>query len=82
MDRSSHYRMEKKLLLTFVYILLFPAMLFILAGDAAWPEGWVFTLWFLVLCYSAIIYLFRKDPALLAERYQKPGSSNQAGWDR
>jgi protein-S-isoprenylcysteine O-methyltransferase Ste14 len=82
MDRSSQYRMEKKLLLTLVYILLFPALLFILAGDTAWPEGWVFTLWFLALCYSAIMYLYRKDPALLAERYQKPGSGNQAGWDR
>jgi len=74
--------MERKLLYAFLYILIFPALLFILAGDAAWPEGWVFTLWFLVLCYSTIIYLYRKDPALLEERYKKPGTGNQAGWDR
>jgi hypothetical protein len=27
-------------------------------------------------------YLYRKDPALLAERYKQPGSANQKGWDR
>ena len=74
--------MERKLLFAFVYILIFPALLFILAGDAIWPEGWVFTLWFLVLCYSTILYLYRKDPALLEERYRKPGTGNQEGWDR
>lgn len=74
--------MEKKLLFVFVYILIFPVLIFILAGDATWPEGWVFTIWFLILCYSTILYLYRKDPALLAERYKKPGTGNQEGWDR
>jgi protein-S-isoprenylcysteine O-methyltransferase Ste14 len=74
--------MERKLLFTFVYILIFPALIFIPAGDIMWPEGWVFTLWFLVLCYSTIFHLYRKDPALLEERYKKPGTGNQEGWDR
>jgi protein-S-isoprenylcysteine O-methyltransferase Ste14 len=26
--------------------------------------------------------LYRKDPALLAERYRKPGTVNQKGWDK
>ena len=33
------------------------------------------------LCFSTILYLYRKDPALLAERYQKPGAGNQERWD-
>ncbi len=33
-------------------------------------------------CFSTILYLYRKDPALLEERYQKPGAGNQPGWDR
>jgi protein-S-isoprenylcysteine O-methyltransferase Ste14 len=33
-------------------------------------------------CYTTIIYLYRKDPALLAERYRKPGTGEQKGWDR
>lgn len=73
--------MDKKVIFAFLYILLFPIILFLLAGDWGWREGWVFTLWFLVLCYSAIIYLYRKDPALLAERYRKPGTGNQKPWD-
>jgi protein-S-isoprenylcysteine O-methyltransferase Ste14 len=73
--------MEKKLIATFLYILIFPALLFFLAGDWSWREGWVFTTWFLVLCYTVIMYLHRKDPALLAERYRMPGTGNQQPWD-
>jgi protein-S-isoprenylcysteine O-methyltransferase Ste14 len=70
------------LLLTALYILFFPALLLLLSGDWFWIEGWIFTVWFLALCYAAISYLYRNDPALLAERYKKPGSLNQQGWDR
>jgi hypothetical protein len=68
--------MEKKLIGAFLYILLFPVLLFLLAGDWGWREGWVFSLWFLVLCYTVIMYLYRKDPGLLAERYRMPGTGN------
>lgn len=64
--------MKKKLAFAFLYILFFPILLFLLIGDWEWREGWIFSLWFLVLCYSVIIYLYRKDPGLLAERYQMP----------
>jgi protein-S-isoprenylcysteine O-methyltransferase Ste14 len=70
------------LLLTALYILFFPALLLSLSGDWFWIEGWIFTAWFLALCYAAISYLYRNDPGLLAERYKKPGSLNQQGWDR
>jgi len=74
--------MDRKVLFAFLYILIFPAFLLILSGDLLWTEGWVFSLWFLILCYSTILYLYRKDPALLAERYKKPGTGNQESWDR
>jgi len=64
-----------------LYILIFPALLLFLSGDWFWTEGLIFSLWFLILCYTTIIYLYRKDPALLNERYKKPGSGNQKGWD-
>jgi protein-S-isoprenylcysteine O-methyltransferase Ste14 len=70
-----------KILFTFLYILIFPALLLFLSGDWFWTEGLIFSLWFLILCYTTIIYLYRKDPALLNERYKKPGSGNQKGWD-
>jgi protein-S-isoprenylcysteine O-methyltransferase Ste14 len=74
--------MEKKVIFAFLYILLFPVLIIILSGDFTWAEGWVFSIWFIVLCYSTIFYLYRKDPALLAERYMQPGASNQERWDR
>jgi len=74
--------MEKKIVFAFLYILVFPALLFLLSGDLAWLEGWIFSIWFIVLCFSTILYLLRKDPSLLEERYQHPGAGNQEPWDR
>ncbi len=71
-----------KLIFTFFYILIFPALLLYISGDWWWTEGWIFGLWFLALCYTTITYLYIKDPALLSERYQKPGAGNQKKWDR
>ena len=74
--------MEKKVALAFLYILIFPALIILLSGDFFWPEGWIFCTWFILLCYSTILYLEHKDPALLAERYKQPGTGNQVRWDR
>jgi protein-S-isoprenylcysteine O-methyltransferase Ste14 len=74
--------MEKKVLAAFLYILIFPALILVLSGDLFWPEGWIFGIWLLALSYSTILYLYRKDPALLEERFKQPGEGGQAGWDR
>ncbi|HJX56743.1 MAG TPA: isoprenylcysteine carboxylmethyltransferase family protein [Methanoregula sp.] len=74
--------MKKKIIFAFLYILLFPALFFVISGDFTWHEGWIFSIWFLGLCYTTILYLYRKDPALLEERYKQPGTGNQEGWDR
>ena len=71
-----------KMIFSLIYILMFPAVLLFLSGDWFWVEGWIFSIWFVVLCFTTIIYLYRKDPALLAERYRKPGTVNQKGWDK
>lgn len=71
-----------KLVFTFLYILIFPALLLLLSGDWCWTEGWIFSCWFTVLCFTTILYLYKKDPALLQERYQQPGAGNQKGWDK
>src|SRR5512136_2809587 len=67
---------------TLLYILIFPVLLMLLSGDWTWIQGWIFCIWFIVLCFTTIIYLYRHDPALLAERYRKPGTGQQQGWDR
>ena len=71
-----------KLFLTFIFILIFPAALLFISGNWLWPEGWIFSIWWLGLCYLTIIYLYRYDPALLEERYRIPGSGEEKGWDR
>jgi len=53
-----------------------------ISGNWLWLQGWIFSIWFLGLCYLTIIYLYLYDPALLEERYRKPGSGEEKGWDK
>ena len=71
-----------RMVLTAIYILVFPALILFLSGDWFWVEGWIFSIWFIAFCATTIIYLYRKDPELLAERYKQPGADNQRGWDK
>lgn len=71
-----------KLAATALYIAAWPALLFVLAGDGRWLEGWLFAGWFLGLCATVIVWLYRKDPALLTERFRRPGTGGEQGWDR
>jgi len=71
-----------RLFLTAVYILIFPVLILLLSGDWLWVEGWIFDVWLIVLCAVTIVYLYLKDPALLAERYKQPGTPGQRDWDR
>jgi protein-S-isoprenylcysteine O-methyltransferase Ste14 len=63
------------------YMALWPVLLLLLAGDARWIEGWILTVWFLALCATVMIWLYRRDPSLLAERFRRIGSGGQKGWD-
>lgn len=71
-----------KILLTFIYILIFPVVLLTISGNCFWIQGWIFSIWFLGLSYSTVIYLYKYDPGLLEERYRKPGSGDEKGWDK
>ena len=71
-----------KLILTVPYLLVWPALILLLGGDAHWTEGWMFGSWFIGVCTTTIVWLYRKDPALLAERYRRPGSGGQSGRDK
>ena len=74
--------MKSKLIGSFVYLALFPVILFVLAGDWRWIEGWLFSVIFLVLCHSTLLYLYFYDPALLKERFGSPFQPSQKGWDK
>src|SRR5262245_39611500 len=71
-----------KLAATAVYLLFWPLLVFVLAGTLRWIEGWIFTAWFLALCTTCIVWLYLRNPALLAERYRKPGTGGEARWDQ
>lgn len=71
-----------RLAATALYLAAWPALMFVLAGGAGWPEGWLFAAWFLGLCGTVVVWLHRKDPALLAERYRRPGSGGQRAGDQ
>ena len=50
-------------------------------GNWRWVEGWIFGIWYAALFGSCLAWLYFKDPALLAERFRKPGSGGQSRSD-
>jgi protein-S-isoprenylcysteine O-methyltransferase Ste14 len=71
-----------KLIGSLIYLSFFPVILFFLAGDWRWREGWIFSVIFCALCFVTLIYLYFKDPALLKERFGSPIQEGQKPWDR
>lgn len=71
-----------QILFAIAYILICPVLMLFLSGDWHWLEGWIFAAWFIILSLSSLLYLYRKDPALLAERFKQPGTVNEKVWDR
>lgn len=71
-----------KLIGSLIYLSFFPVILFFLAGDWQWTEGWIFSAVFCALCFVTLIYLYFKDPALLKERFGSPIQEGQKPWDR
>ncbi len=65
-----------------VTVLFFPALMLLLGGNWRWVEGWIIGLWIAAMIDINVIYLYFKDPALLAERSSSPSSGNQKAWDK
>ncbi len=81
MDNRQPVLSAGKIIFTIIYLMFWPAIIFLLAGNWQWKEGWIFSIWFLCMCISIIWYLFKKDPALLNERYKVQGSGGQKKQD-
>jgi protein-S-isoprenylcysteine O-methyltransferase Ste14 len=75
------YTLGQMIVSTIVTVLFFPVLILGLGGNWRWIEGWIFALWFDAMMLSITLYLYFKDPALLAERAQAPGAKNQKAWD-
>jgi protein-S-isoprenylcysteine O-methyltransferase Ste14 len=71
-----------KLLASFVYLAFFPVILFVLAGDWRWIEGWLFSAIFLLMSFGTLVYLYFHDPELLVERFGSPVQEGQKPWDK
>jgi protein-S-isoprenylcysteine O-methyltransferase Ste14 len=71
-----------KVISSLFYLLLFPLMLFLLAGDWRWAEGWVYSVIFLAMSFGTLVYLYFHDPALLKERFGSPIQQTQKPWDK
>lgn len=64
-----------------LYVIAWPALMFVLAGDARWMEGWLFAGWLIGLYAAVTLWMYFKDPALLAERH-RPASRDAPGIER
>lgn len=71
-----------QLIFTVIYLLFWPTLFLFLSGDWFWTEGWIFGIWFLITCTTIMLYMYFKDPSLLAERFRKPGTGSQKTWDK
>lgn len=71
-----------QLLYSFVYLTLFPLLLFLLADEWRWFEGWIFSIIFCFLSYATLVYLYFADPELLNERFASPVQKEQKPWDK
>jgi protein-S-isoprenylcysteine O-methyltransferase Ste14 len=61
---------------------MFPVILFFLADDWRWTEGWIFSILFCSLSFATLVYLYLNDPALLNERFGPPVQKDQKFWDK
>ena len=57
------------------YVAAWPALMFLLAGDVRWVEGWIFAVWLVGLYLTVTLWMHFRDPALLAERRRRHTSA-------
>jgi protein-S-isoprenylcysteine O-methyltransferase Ste14 len=67
---------------TGLLLLAMALVLFLAAGDPAWPAAWAFLIEVGVLSLAVGLWLAWRDPGLLAERLAWPSQRDQAPWDR
>jgi protein-S-isoprenylcysteine O-methyltransferase Ste14 len=63
------------------YLLGLPTMVVWLSGNWRWVEGWTFGVSFSGLAATTLSWLYYKHPALLAERFRRPGTGGESRED-
>ena len=65
-----------------MYLLLVPALLFILAGTTNWPMAWVYGVLLLIPTFVSRLIVWKKNPDLLRERARFSEVEGVKSWDR
>jgi protein-S-isoprenylcysteine O-methyltransferase Ste14 len=65
-----------------LYLVLLPAVLFIAAGTAEWPMGWLFAALYVFAVLIGRMIVIRKFPDLLMERAQYLEAKDTRTWDK
>lgn len=65
-----------------VYLLLVPALLFIVAGTVNWPMAWVYVALLLVSTLGSRLIVLRRNPDTLRERARFTSAEGMKAWDR
>jgi len=61
-------------------VILLPALFFVPAGTLNWPEAWIFIGLYLAVTYGMVLWMKKKNPALLKERQRKKPEAKR--WDK
>lgn len=65
-----------------VEVVVWPGLIMVLGGNIRWIYGWALTVWLIVFLAGCMLWLYRNDSSLLAERLRPPDKSQQKAWDR
>jgi protein-S-isoprenylcysteine O-methyltransferase Ste14 len=74
--------MLKIIIQNLAFALVLGALLFLPAGDLAWPQAWAFLVLFIACNLAVGVWLLKSDPALQAERLKSPVAAAQRPRDR
>ncbi len=55
-----------------IWVAIWPALIFLLAGTVRWVEAWLFAAWMLGVYAANTLWMQRHNPGLLEERRKRP----------
>jgi protein-S-isoprenylcysteine O-methyltransferase Ste14 len=81
-NKISPARSLFQLIFSFVFLIVISSLLFFIAGDWHWAEGWIFTAIYIAGSLWIVTYLYFADPGLLNERFRAGAQKGQSAFDR
>src|ERR1044072_3523673 len=80
-NKISPAKSLRQLVFSAVFLLVISSLLFFVAGDWHWMEGWVFTAIYIAGSLWIVVYLYLGDPDLLNERFKAGAQKGQSTFD-